>query len=137
MTPFFNSRHAIYPLSTTLSHSLMLLYKGFSWEILGRLPKGRSSASKRIMGKGRAPCCQKVGLKKGPWTPAEDMRLIAYIQKFGHENWRALPKQAGPSSLPLLFLPPLYLLSLFWYEPWSSPQLFLSSYSSDISKIAS
>ncbi|KQJ84327.1 myb-related protein Zm1 [Brachypodium distachyon] len=47
------------------------------------------------MGKGRAPCCAKVGLNKGSWTPEEDMRLIAYIQKYGHANWRALPKQAG------------------------------------------
>ncbi|XP_077210692.1 transcription factor MYB58-like [Tasmannia lanceolata] len=47
------------------------------------------------MGRGRAPCCEKVGLKKGPWTPAEDLRLISYIQKYGHGNWRALPKQAG------------------------------------------
>ncbi|EMS58851.1 Myb-related protein Zm1 [Triticum urartu] len=47
------------------------------------------------MGKGRAPCCAKVGLNRGSWTPEEDMRLIAYIQKFGHANWRALPKQAG------------------------------------------
>ncbi|KAM0836631.1 hypothetical protein ACQ4PT_062193 [Festuca glaucescens] len=47
------------------------------------------------MGKGRAPCCAKVGLNKGSWTPEEDMRLIAYIRKYGHANWRALPKQAG------------------------------------------
>ncbi|CAM0903057.1 unnamed protein product [Alopecurus aequalis] len=47
------------------------------------------------MGKGRAPCCAKVGLNKGSWTPEEDMRLMAYIQKYGHANWRALPKQAG------------------------------------------
>ncbi|KAJ4759092.1 myb domain protein 63 [Rhynchospora pubera] len=47
------------------------------------------------MGKGRAPCCAKVGLNKGSWTPEEDLRLIAYIQKYGHPNWRALPKQAG------------------------------------------
>nr|ACN37042.1 unknown [Zea mays] len=47
------------------------------------------------MGKGRAPCCAKVGLNKGSWTPEEDMRLVAYIQKYGHANWRALPKQAG------------------------------------------
>ncbi|KAJ0989928.1 hypothetical protein J5N97_008284 [Dioscorea zingiberensis] len=47
------------------------------------------------MGRGRAPCCEKVGLNKGSWTPAEDMRLVAYIQKFGHGNWRALPKHAG------------------------------------------
>ncbi|KAJ6792525.1 myb-related protein Myb4-like [Iris pallida] len=43
----------------------------------------------------RAPCCEKMGLKKGPWTPEEDLVLITYIRKFGHGNWRALPKQAG------------------------------------------
>ncbi|GJN27035.1 hypothetical protein PR202_gb15013 [Eleusine coracana subsp. coracana] len=44
---------------------------------------------------GRAPCCEKMGLKKGPWTPEEDKILVAHIQRFGHGNWRALPKQAG------------------------------------------
>ncbi|PPR96827.1 hypothetical protein GOBAR_AA23851 [Gossypium barbadense] len=43
----------------------------------------------------RAPCCEKMGLKKGPWTPEEDQILINYIQLHGHGNWRALPKQAG------------------------------------------
>ncbi|PON81731.1 MYB transcription factor [Trema orientale] len=43
----------------------------------------------------RAPCCEKMGLKKGPWTPEEDHILISYIQRYGHGNWRALPKQAG------------------------------------------
>ncbi|CAL9203764.1 unnamed protein product [Musa hybrid cultivar] len=43
----------------------------------------------------RAPCCQKVGLKKGPWSPEEDQLLMDYIQRHGHANWRALPKQAG------------------------------------------
>ncbi|ESW21307.1 hypothetical protein PHAVU_005G060000 [Phaseolus vulgaris] len=47
------------------------------------------------MGKGRAPCCDKTQVKRGPWNPAEDLKLIAFIQKYGHENWRALPKQAG------------------------------------------
>lgn len=47
------------------------------------------------MGKGRAPCCDKNKVKRGPWSPAEDARLISFIQKYGHENWRALPKQAG------------------------------------------
>ncbi|XP_042488739.1 transcription factor MYB4-like [Macadamia integrifolia] len=47
------------------------------------------------MGRGRAPCCDKAGLKNGPWTPAEDLRLIAFIQNHGHGNWRALPKLAG------------------------------------------
>ncbi|XP_047176748.1 transcription factor MYB4-like [Vigna umbellata] len=43
----------------------------------------------------RAPCCEKMGLKKGPWTQDEDQILISYIQKHGHGNWRALPKLAG------------------------------------------
>ncbi|KAE8722960.1 synthase I [Hibiscus syriacus] len=43
----------------------------------------------------RAPCCEKMGLKKGPWTPKEDQILVNYIQLHGHCNWRALPKQAG------------------------------------------
>ncbi|KAH7430620.1 hypothetical protein KP509_08G006600 [Ceratopteris richardii] len=43
----------------------------------------------------RAPCCEKQGLKKGPWTPDEDEKLIAYIQQHGHGSWRSLPKLAG------------------------------------------
>ncbi|KAI3462076.1 hypothetical protein Pfo_018739 [Paulownia fortunei] len=35
------------------------------------------------------------GLKKGPWTPEEDDKLINYIQKHGHGSWRALPRLAG------------------------------------------
>ncbi|KDP24203.1 hypothetical protein JCGZ_25860 [Jatropha curcas] len=44
---------------------------------------------------GRAPCCDKNGLKKGPWTPEEDHKLISYIQLHGPGNWRTLPKNAG------------------------------------------
>ncbi|MCO5579398.1 hypothetical protein L7F22_033253 [Adiantum nelumboides] len=44
---------------------------------------------------GRAPCCEKQGLKKGPWTPDEDEKLVAYIQQHGHGSWRSLPKHAG------------------------------------------
>ncbi|KAL6856077.1 hypothetical protein ACP4OV_018879 [Aristida adscensionis] len=44
---------------------------------------------------GRAPCCDKSGLKKGPWTPEEDEKLVAYIKKHGQGNWRTLPKNAG------------------------------------------
>ncbi|XP_050224573.1 transcription factor MYB14-like [Mercurialis annua] len=43
----------------------------------------------------RIGCCEKMGLKKGAWTPQEDQILISYIQSYGHSNWRALPKQAG------------------------------------------
>ncbi|XP_059630985.1 transcription factor MYB58-like [Cornus florida] len=44
---------------------------------------------------GRSPCCDKARVKKGPWTEAEDLRLVSFIHKYGHVNWRALPKQAG------------------------------------------
>ncbi|KAJ0989939.1 hypothetical protein J5N97_008295 [Dioscorea zingiberensis] len=44
---------------------------------------------------GRSPCCDDFGLKKGPWTTEEDKKLVEYIQKNGHENWRSLPKNAG------------------------------------------
>ncbi|KAK9144293.1 hypothetical protein Sjap_004196 [Stephania japonica] len=44
---------------------------------------------------GRAPCCDDNGLKKGPWMPEEDQKLIDYIQRHGHGSWRALPKLAG------------------------------------------
>lgn len=48
---------------------------------------------------GRSPCCDKVGLKKGPWTPEEDQKLLAYIEEHGHGSWRALPSKAGDCPL--------------------------------------
>ncbi|GMI79757.1 MYB-like 102, A. THALIANA MYB 4 [Hibiscus trionum] len=44
---------------------------------------------------GRTPCCDKNGLKKGPWTPEEDVKLSNYVQIHGAGNWRILPKKAG------------------------------------------
>ncbi|XP_058187584.1 transcription factor MYB20-like [Rhododendron vialii] len=44
---------------------------------------------------GRQPCCEKVGLKKGPWTAEEDKRLINFILTNGQCCWRAVPKLAG------------------------------------------
>ncbi|XP_010268044.1 PREDICTED: myb-related protein P-like [Nelumbo nucifera] len=44
---------------------------------------------------GRAPCCEKVGLKKGRWTAEEDEILVKYIQANGEGSWRSLPKNAG------------------------------------------
>ncbi|XP_076920508.1 transcription factor MYB14-like [Bidens hawaiensis] len=43
----------------------------------------------------RAPCCERMGLKKGPWTREEDQILVNYVNMYGHDNWRALPKLAG------------------------------------------
>ncbi|KAG2597165.1 myb-related protein P-like [Panicum virgatum] len=44
---------------------------------------------------GRAPCCEKVGLKKGRWTKEEDEILARYIKEHGEGSWRSLPKNAG------------------------------------------
>ncbi|XP_010434009.1 PREDICTED: protein ODORANT1-like [Camelina sativa] len=44
---------------------------------------------------GRQPCCDKLGVKKGPWTAEEDKKLINFILTNGHCCWRALPKLAG------------------------------------------
>ncbi|CAA2974304.1 MYB-related transcription factor [Olea europaea subsp. europaea] len=44
---------------------------------------------------GRQPCCDKVGLKKGPWTAEEDKKLMNFILTNGQCCWRAVPKLAG------------------------------------------
>ncbi|KAL3509541.1 hypothetical protein ACH5RR_028942 [Cinchona calisaya] len=45
----------------------------------------------------RTPSIDKNGLKKGAWSKEEDEKLRTYIQKYGHWNWRQLPKFAGLS----------------------------------------
>ncbi|KAE8700144.1 Transcription factor RAX3 [Hibiscus syriacus] len=45
---------------------------------------------------GRAPCCDKANVKKGPWSPEEDAKLKAYIERYGTGgNWIALPQKIG------------------------------------------
>ncbi|KAL3629543.1 hypothetical protein CASFOL_026765 [Castilleja foliolosa] len=45
---------------------------------------------------GRAPCCDKSSVKKGPWSPEEDAKLKEFINKFGTGgNWISLPQKAG------------------------------------------
>lgn len=44
---------------------------------------------------GRPPCSEKNGVKKGPWTPEEDIILVSYIQQHGPGNWRAVPTNTG------------------------------------------
>lgn len=48
------------------------------------------------------PCCERMGMRKGPWSAEEDQILISHIQTYGHGNWRALPKQAGEHELTFL-----------------------------------
>ncbi|XP_076928596.1 uncharacterized protein LOC143592596 [Bidens hawaiensis] len=45
---------------------------------------------------GRAPCCDKSNVKRGPWSPEEDAKLKEFIDKHGTGgNWIALPHKAG------------------------------------------
>ncbi|QCD90798.1 myb proto-oncogene protein [Vigna unguiculata] len=45
---------------------------------------------------GRSPRREEIsGVKKGPWTPEEDEKLVDYITKHSHGSWRTLPKRAG------------------------------------------
>lgn len=91
-----------------------------------RLPSGRlsrqqspgtlSSSNKfrdKFREMGRQPCCDKVGLKKGPWTAEEDRKLINFILNNGQCCWRAVPKLAGSilmaSSSSSFFKLSLYL----------------------------
>ncbi|XP_050367638.1 transcription repressor MYB5 [Argentina anserina] len=63
--------------------------------------KGKSSSSSSpaaaavSSSSSKTPCCVKVGLKRGPWTPEEDELLANYINKEGEGHWRTLPKRAG------------------------------------------
>ncbi|ONK61711.1 uncharacterized protein A4U43_C08F32770 [Asparagus officinalis] len=53
----------------------------------------KKKAKKKKMG--RSPCCEKIGMKKGPWTPEEDIILVSYIQEHGPGNWRTVPTKTG------------------------------------------
>ncbi|KAL3346754.1 hypothetical protein AABB24_025280 [Solanum stoloniferum] len=44
---------------------------------------------------GRPPCCDKTGVKKGPWTPEEDIMLVSFVQEHGPGNWRTVPTHTG------------------------------------------
>ncbi|KAL9234114.1 hypothetical protein vseg_009019 [Gypsophila vaccaria] len=43
----------------------------------------------------RTSSSEKTELKKGPWTPEEDQKLVDYVDKHGPGNWRHLPTKAG------------------------------------------
>ncbi|KAI8573572.1 hypothetical protein RHMOL_Rhmol01G0287900 [Rhododendron molle] len=45
---------------------------------------------------GRAPCCDKDNVKRGPWSAEEDSKLKDFIHKYGTGgNWISLPQKAG------------------------------------------
>ncbi|EEF42898.1 r2r3-myb transcription factor, putative [Ricinus communis] len=53
---------------------------------------------------GRAPCCDKANVKKGPWSPEEDAKLKEYIERHGTGgNWIALPHKAAVEAISIYF----------------------------------
>ncbi|WCJ20862.1 MYB-like transcription factor ODO1 [Euphorbia peplus] len=44
---------------------------------------------------GRPPCCDKLNVKRGLWTPEEDAKMLAYVSTHGIGNWTNVPKKAG------------------------------------------
>lgn len=57
---------------------------------------------------GRAPCCDKASVKRGPWAPEEDELLRSYVRSHGAVgNWIALPHKAGTDGVcKVMPLPP-------------------------------
>jgi hypothetical protein len=65
-------------------------------------PPGGASSEGRAEEMGRAPCCDKATVKKGPWGPEEDAVLKAYIDEHGAGgNWIQLPHKIGRMQHPL------------------------------------
>lgn len=73
-----------------LCHSILRRLHNIS----GKWSKKKLAALQRLM-MVRTPSSDKNGLKKGTWTPEEDQKLVDYITRYGHWNWRLLPKFAG------------------------------------------
>lgn len=50
----------------------------------------------------RSPCCDKIRIKKGPWTPEEDIILVSYIQEHGPGNWSSVTSNTGKTIQQIL-----------------------------------
>jgi hypothetical protein len=75
---------------------------------------------------GRAPCCEKVGLKKGRWTAEEDEILTQYVKTNGEGSWRSLPKNAGTLFLLFFFLKKILLLFIcYFFFPFDRDHFFV------------
>ncbi|PUZ70641.1 hypothetical protein GQ55_2G249400 [Panicum hallii var. hallii] len=75
------------------SRSTVKLYHHLLAPSTSHIKHKRSRKQKLAMG--RQPCCDKVGLKKGPWTAEEDQKLVSFLLNNGQCCWRAVPKLAG------------------------------------------
>jgi hypothetical protein len=77
---------------------------------------------------GRAPCCDKASVKKGPWSPEEDAKLKAYIEEHGTGgNWIALPQKIVGMSMQRKMMK-MRLIDPFVMKFVRCPLLFGSSF---------
>ncbi|KAK7292650.1 hypothetical protein RJT34_15501 [Clitoria ternatea] len=90
-----------------ITYQLVLINKNF--QLRSSVSNNKEwKKSLKVISMGRTPCCDKKGLKKGPWTAEEDEILVNYIKKNGgHGSWRSLPKLAG---LVFMFFSPFLCL---------------------------
>ncbi|KAF8406017.1 hypothetical protein HHK36_008097 [Tetracentron sinense] len=74
---------------------------------------------------GRSPSVE-IGLKKGPWTPEEDQKLVQHIHKHGHGSWRALAKLAVAMA---------QLRDLMGHHPWEEHAVRLKAETIQLAKL--
>jgi hypothetical protein len=98
-----SSRHpsATEPPSKLASWSVLALPHVISRPLeRARLPDHPRKQQKPAREMGRAPCCDKETVKKGPWSAEEDAVLKAYIEEHGTGgNWIQLPHKIGTSLI--------------------------------------
>ncbi|KAJ9564363.1 hypothetical protein OSB04_000329 [Centaurea solstitialis] len=78
---FFTSLHYMYSCITIL-HQLCVKTPSIVCQEI--FPMGR-----------RPPCCDKLHVKKSPWTTEEDAKILAYVANHGIGNWTLVPQKAG------------------------------------------
>ncbi|XP_017978746.1 PREDICTED: myb-related protein Myb4 isoform X1 [Theobroma cacao] len=64
-----------------------------SWKFVVKLDRPCSRMSRKMAKASQS--VEKRTLRKGPWSPDEDRKLIAYINRHGIWNWTEMAKPAG------------------------------------------
>ncbi|ESW32252.1 hypothetical protein PHAVU_002G306000 [Phaseolus vulgaris] len=80
--------------SQSILYYILLLHSPYS--VLFFTFKSSVTSEPFALAMGRAPCCDKANVKRGPWSPEEDETLKNYLKKNGTGgNWITLPQKAG------------------------------------------
>ncbi|KAJ8491697.1 hypothetical protein OPV22_013418 [Ensete ventricosum] len=93
-----SSSFSYHPLRDQTTHSPLFADRFTTRLLIPEESLVSASLSVLVAGEvmGRTPCCEKTQVKRGPWSPEEDMVLKKYIEGHGTGgNWIALPHKAG------------------------------------------